>query len=350
VTAASRRFPGAGTAGLRLLVLGGTSFLGPHLTRLALARNWQVTHFNRGQRDPHGVPGVQTLVGDRNGALEVLADREWDAVIDTSGYLPRQVRLSAGLLASRAAQYLFVSSVSVYAGFASPNDETSSVSRLPDEAVEQVTGETYGGLKALCEQAAQAAMPGRTTVIRPGLIVGPLDPTDRFTYWPTRIARGGEVLAPGSPTDPIQVIDVRDLTSWMLDLVERRVHGVFNAISTPRQFTMGGLLDACLAASGSGATLRWADAGFLQDQKIAAWSDMPVWIPPIGEEAAASLTAVERAAQEGLRVRPLAETVRDTLAWFQSLPEDRPGGLRAGLSEARERSALAAWHAREPRT
>jgi 2'-hydroxyisoflavone reductase len=239
-----------------------------------------------------------------------------------------------------------VSSVSVYAGFAAPSDESSPVGRLADENVEEVTGETYGALKALCERAAQDAMPGRTTIIRPGLIVGPLDPTDRFTYWPARIARGGEVLAPGSPADPIQVIDVRDLASWMLELVERRVQGVFNAVSTPRQFTMGGLLDECLAAAGSDATLRWADAGFLQDQKICAWSDMPVWIPPAGEEAAASLTIVERAVKEGLRLRPLARTVRDTLAWFQSLPDERRVTLRAGLSAARERAALAAWHAR----
>jgi 2'-hydroxyisoflavone reductase len=343
---AAGRLAAAGAAGRRLLILGGTSFLGPHLTEFARARGWHVTHFNRGRRDPAGVPGVQTLVGDRNGPLDALERGEWDAVIDTSGYLPRHVRLSAGLLAARASQYVFVSSVSVYAGFATPSDESSPVGRLADENVEEVTGETYGALKALCERAAQEAMPGRTTIIRPGLIVGPLDPTDRFTYWPARIARGGEVLAPGSPADPIQVIDVRDLTSWMLELVERRVHGVFNAVSTPRQFTMGGLLDECLAAVGTDATLRWADAGFLQEQKISAWSDMPVWIPPAGEEAAASLTIVERAVKEGLRLRPLAETVRDTLAWFQSLPDERRVSLRAGLSDARERAALAAWHAR----
>jgi 2'-hydroxyisoflavone reductase len=342
--------PGNGT---RLLILGGTSFLGPHLTALALARGWRVTHFNRGRRIPEGVPGVQTLVGDRNEGLDALADGEWDAVIDASGYVPRQVRMSASLLASRIRQYVFVSSVSVYATFATPSDESSRVSTLADASIEEVTGETYGALKALCEQAAQTAMPGRTTVIRPGLIVGPLDPTDRFTYWPARLARGGEVLAPGNPDDPIQVIDVRDLTSWMLDLIERRVHGVFNAVSAPRQFTMGGLLEDCLAAADSGASLTWADADFLGQQKISAWSDMPVWIPPSGEEAAASLTVVERALREGLRVRPLIDTVRDTLSWFQSLPEGKRSQLRAGLSADRELSALVAWRSRreamEPR-
>jgi 2'-hydroxyisoflavone reductase len=346
LTAVSSRLPAAAVASRRLLILGGTNFLGPHLTALALARSWRVTHFNRGRHDPDGVPGVETLIGDRNGQLDALAGGEWDAVIDTSGYVPRHVDLSAGLLAARAEQYVFVSSISVYAGFAQPNDESSPVGKLTDVTVEDITAETYGPLKALCEQAAQAAMPGRTTVIRPGLIVGPLDPTDRFTYWPARVARGGEVLAPGHPADPIQVIDVRDLASWTLDLVERRVYGVFNAVSAPRQFTIGGLLDDCLTTTRSGATLTWADAGFLEAQGVAAWSDMPVWIPPAGEESAASLTTVQRAMAEGLHIRPLAETVRDTLSWYQGLPAERRDKLRAGLSAAREREVLAAWHAR----
>jgi 2'-hydroxyisoflavone reductase len=345
LTAASTRLPAAEPAALRLLILGGTSFLGPHLTDLALARDWRVTHFNRGRHDPDGVPGVETRIGDRNGQLGALADGEWDAVIDTSGYVPRHVALSARLLAPRVRQYVFVSSISVYAGFSIPNDESSPVGKLADETVEDVTGETYGPLKALCEQAAQAALPGRTTIIRPGLIVGPLDPTDRFTYWPVRIARGGEVLAPGSPGDPIQVIDVRDLAAWTLDLIERRVHGVFNAVSAPRQFTIGGLLEECLAVTESGAALTWADADFLESQKVSPWSDMPVWIPPRGEDGAASLTLVERAIEEGMRVRPLAGTLRDTLAWYRSLPVDRRGELRAGLSAEREREVLAAWHA-----
>jgi 2'-hydroxyisoflavone reductase len=346
LTAVSSRLPAAQAASRRLLILGGTNFLGPQLTALALARGWRVTHFNRGRHDPDGVPGVETLIGDRNGQLDALAGGEWDAVIDTSGYVPRHVDLSARLLAARAEQYVFVSSISVYASFAEPNDESSPVGKLADVTVEDITAETYGPLKALCEQAAQAAMPGRTTVIRPGLIVGPLDPTDRFTYWPARIARGGEVLAPGRPEDPIQVIDVRDLASWTLDLVERRVYGVFNAVSAPQQFTIGALLDDCLATTKSGATLTWADAGFLEAQGVSAWSDMPVWIPPAGEERAASLTMVQRAMAEGLRIRPLAETVRDTLSWYQSLPADRRDKLRAGLSAAREREVLAAWHAR----
>ena len=330
----------------RLLILGGTSFLGPHLTDAARARGWQVTHFNRGRRDPDGVPGVETLIGDRNGQLAALEGRTWDAVIDTSGYVPRHVALSAGLLAPAVRKYVFISSISVYKGFAAPNDERSPVGTLDDPAVEDVNGETYGPLKALCERAAEAAMPGRSISIRPGLIVGPLDPTDRFTYWPARADRGGEILAPGTPGDPIQVIDVRDLAEWTLRLIESDTSaGVFNAVSPPRQFTMGQLLDDCVQAAGTRATLTWVDAAFLEAQKVSPWSDMPVWIPPVGEDGAVSLTSVQRAVDAGLTFRPLPDTVRDTLAWHRERPEDRRTKLRAGLDAAREREVLDAWHA-----
>lgn len=337
---------GAAAPSRRLLILGGTSFLGPQLTTSALSRGWQVTHFNRGRRDPDGVPGVETLIGDRDAQLDALKGREWDAVVDTSGYVPRHVALSAGLLAPAVGQYVFISSISVYAGFGKPNDESAPVGKLADETVEKVDGETYGPLKALCEAAAEKALPGRTTILRPGLIVGPLDPTDRFTYWPARVARGGEVLAPGAPGDPIQVIDVRDLAEWTLSLVERKVVGVFNAVSPPRRFTMGGLLQDCATAAGSAATFTWVDAAFLAAQKVEPWSDMPVWVPPSGGDGAISLTPVDRALAAGMPVRPLIDTVRDTLAWFQGLPEERRSELRAGLRAERERDVLAAWHKR----
>lgn len=344
--AAAASPPAAADApGKRLLILGGTSFLGPHLTDIAMARGWQVTHFNRGRRDPDGVPGVETLIGDRDGQLSALEGREWDVVIDTSGYVPRHVALSAGLLAPAVRKYLFVSSISVYKGFATPNDESSPVGTLDDPSVEEVTGGTYGPLKALCERAAEAAMPGRAISIRPGLIVGPLDPTDRFTYWPARADRGGEVLAPGMPEDPVQFIDVRDLAGWMLRLAESATTtGVFNAVSPPRQFTMGHLLDECVRSAGSAATLTWVDAAFLEAQKVSPWSDMPVWVPPVGEDGAVSLTSVQRAVDAGLTFRPLADTVRDTLAWHRGRPEDRRNPLRAGLDPERERAVLAAWH------
>ena len=346
LTAAGPALPAAEAGGRRLLILGGTSFLGPHLTQRALRAGWKVTHFNRGRRAPEGVAGVETLIGDRNGQLDALKGRRWDAVIDTSGYVPRHVRLSAELLAPAVDRYVFISTISVYAGFSQPNDESSPVGKLEDESTEEVTGATYGALKALCEQAAQAALPGRTIVIRPGLIVGPLDPTDRFTYWPARAARGGEILAPGGPGDPIQVIDVRDLADWAVGLLEGgRKEGTFNAVSPPGRFTIGGLLEDCMAVAGGDARLTWVDAGFLEAQQISPWSDMPVWIPPVGEDAAVSLTSVDRAVAAGLAFRPLRETVGDTLGWFRGLPEERRQKLRAGLAPEREREVLAAWHA-----
>ena len=338
--------PAAEASGKRLLVLGGTSFLGPHLTRRALESGWEVTHFNRGRRAPQGVPGVETLIGDRDGELGALEGRRWDAVIDTSGYIPRHVRLSAGLLAPSVGRYVFISSISVYAGFSKPNDESSAVGTLESETIEEVSGETYGPLKALCEQAAQAALPGRTIVIRPGLIVGPLDPTDRFTYWPARADRGGEILAPGSPDDPVQLIDVRDLADWTMDLLEGDTkEGVYNAVSPPRRFTIGGLLDDCVAVAARDARLTWVDAEFLAARNVSPWADMPVWVPPVGDEGAISLTSVDRAVAAGLTFRPLRDTVRDTLEWYRSLPQERRQALRAGLSADREREVLAAWHA-----
>jgi len=269
---------GAGSAPFSLLILGGTGFIGPHMTEQALARGWKVTHFNRGRRDPDGVAGVERLTGDRDGQLDALKGRRWDAVIDNSGYVPRIVKMSAELLAPNVGQYLFVSSISAYASLATPQDETSPVAKLKDETVEKIDGETYGGLKALCEQAAERAMPGRTTIVRPGYIVGPLDPTDRFTYWPVRVARGGEMLAPGTPADPIQVIDARDLTAWMLDLVEKRHFGIYNGVSAPGQFTMGGLIETSRKVSGAKTDVTWIPADFLE-QQFGGEAGFPPWAP-----------------------------------------------------------------------
>jgi 2'-hydroxyisoflavone reductase len=330
----------------RLLILGGTSFLGPHLTEQALARGWQVTHFNRGKRVPGGMQGVETLLGDRDGQLDALKGGRWDAVVDTSGYVPRHVRLSAELLAPATQQYVFISTISVYATLARPAAEDSPVGRLADETVEKVDGETYGPLKALCEQAAEKAMPGRTTVIRPGLIVGPLDPTDRFTYWPVRAARGGEFIAPGTPEDPLQIIDVRDLAALTLKCIEDRRMQVMNAVSPPRMFTMGKLMDACVKVAANDAKPVWIPADFLSANKVMPWSDMPAWFPPTGEEAAGALTPVDRALAAGMAIRPLVVTVRDTLAWHVTRPADKREKLRAGLDAAREAEVLAAWRAR----
>lgn len=330
---------------LRLLVLGGTRFIGPHFVAAAVAHGHQVTLFNRGRTNPGRVQNVEVLHGDRNGQLDALKGRQWDAVLDTSAFVPRIVRLSAELLAPSVSHYVYVSSISVYASFARPNDESSPLGTIADETIEKVDENTYGPLKALCEQTAERLMPGRTTILRPGLIVGPDDNTDRFTYWPARVARGGEVMAPGTRADEIQVIDVRDLAAFALRCIEQRILGAFNLVSPPDTFTMGGLLDACVAAARSDAQVTWVPANFLAAQKVEGWSDMPVWVDAVDEEAAFALTSAERALAAGLKVRSLPDTVGDTLAWHLSRPAEQQAKLKAGLTPEREREVLAAWHA-----
>jgi 2'-hydroxyisoflavone reductase len=329
-----------------LLILGGTGFIGPHLTEEARRRGWRVTHFNRGKTAADGVAGVETLRGDRKGQLDALRGRSWDAVVDDTGYIPKYVKMSAELLAPEVGYCLFISSISVYASFAKPNDEQSPTGTLTDPQTEAITDTSFGPMKALCEQYSRAAFNGRIAIVRPGYIVGPLDRSDRFTYWPVRASRGGEMLAPGAPRDPIQVIDVRDLTRWMMDLVQSRTNGVFNADSPPGAFTMGGLLEACRrAAPSAGTRVTWVSEDFLAAHWKAEELDLPPWSPLSGDSAAASLTRVEPALATGLRSRPLEETVRDTLAWFQTLPAERQAKLRAGLDAAKEAQTLKDWDA-----
>lgn len=330
----------------KILILGGTSFLGPALVERALSRGHTLTLFNRGKTRPGLFPQVEKLQGDRDGNLKALEGREWDAVIDTSGYVPRVVRASAELLAPRVGHYLFVSSISVYQDTREGGiDESSPVATVADETTEDVS-QHYGALKALCEKAAETALPGRVSNVRPGLIVGPDDPTDRFTYWPVRVARGGEVLAPGDGEDPVQFIDVRDLAAFLVGLVENRDVGVFNATGPLETLSMRGLLEACRQANGGNATFTWADTAFLEAQGVRPWSDMPVWVPRATEMGGISRVSHARARERGLGFRPLEETVRDTLAWFRTLPPERQAKLRAGLSPEREREALTAWSQR----
>jgi 2'-hydroxyisoflavone reductase len=329
-----------------LLILGGTGFIGPHLTQLALDQGWKVTHFNRGKTAADGVPGVETLLGDRNGQLQALQGRHFDAVVDDTGFVPKYVQMSAQLLAPSVGYCLFISSVSAYAGFAKPNDENSPLGTLSDPNTEQVTETSYGPMKALCEQYTLAAFKDRASVVRPGYIVGPLDRSDRFTYWPVRATRGGEMLAPGSPHDPIQVIDVRDLAAWMLQLVSTQVRGTFNAVSAPRAFTMGGLIGACQQAARAAHTrVTWVPEAFLAKQWKPEELGLPPWAPLHGDEAGFSLTVVERALHAGLKCRPLPDTVRDTLAWFRTLPPERQAKLHAGLDPQKEAETLRAFHA-----
>jgi 2'-hydroxyisoflavone reductase len=343
--AAFHRTLAAERAQQSLLILGGTGFLGPHLTTAALAHGWKVTHFNRGKRDADGVEGVETLHGDRKGQLDALRDRRWDAVVDNTGYIPKFVKQSAELLAPNTGYCLFISSISAYASFAAPNDEKSPTGTLANIDEEKITGETYGPMKALCEDYTMKAYAGRASVVRPGYIVGPLDPTDRFTYWPVRAARGGEMLAPGTPQDPVQVIDARDLTAWMLRLVEQRSTGYYNAVTRPREYSIGDLVRASLDASpASGTKVTWVPEDFLASQWKAEEVDLPPWSPMSGASAGASLTSSERAHAAGLTTRPLVDTVRDTLQWFRTLPAERQAKLKAGLDPAVEATTLAAWH------
>lgn len=370
--------PGCGRSAVRtsgrpmkILVLGGTGFLGPHFVEAARANGHQLTLFNRGKSNPTRFSGeefkdIEQLRGDRKTDLAVLeGERRWDAVLDTSAYFPGDVTRSAELLAPRVGQYVIISSISVYADNSTPGaDETAAVATLAGaENATEISGENYGPLKALSEQAAQRALRGRTTVIRPGLIVGPGDPTDRFTYWPARAARGGEILAPGTPADPTQVIDVRDLARFILLTIEQRRYDVFNADATPGSITMGALLAACQKAGTdandiqcirapcpqppeASSTLTWVPADFLEAQKVGAWQDMPAWIPPTGEYAGFGRRSTERAQAAGLSCRPLQATVDDTLQWWLSLPVERRAKPKAGIAPAREAEVLAAWHAR----
>lgn len=341
---------------LKILILGGTAFLGPSVIHEARARGHEITLFNRGRTNADMFPDLERLVGDRDGQLDALRGRQWDVCLDNSGYIPRMVKESAELLAPNIGQYIFVSSISVFADFSQRGlNESSPVAVITDEQIaaaktqKDITGENYGALKALCEQAAQEACPGRACVIRPGLIVGPMDRTDRFTYWPVRVARGGEVLAPGTPGDVTQVMDVRDLAEFVVRCCEEATMGVFNATSPAGELTMGELLDSCQRVSGSDATFTWADAAWLEKKEVAAWSDMPVWVPLTGTEAGHPWIDVSRAVAAGLRFRPISETVRGTLDWWASVPlERRDAPMKAGVTAEREKELLAAWHAEHP--
>lgn len=331
---------------LKILILGGTGFLGPHTVDHALARGHEVTLFNRGKRNPEIFKELETILGDRDGKLDGLKGRKWDAVIDNSGYVPRIVKMSAELLAPNVKQYVFISSISVFGETVKAGaDETAPVETVPDPTSEEVM-KYYGGLKALCEKAATEAMGGRATNVRPGLIVGPMDPTDRFTYWPVRIERGGDVLAPGDGTDPVQVIDVRDLSAFLVKCVEDGSLGTFNATGPAKEMSMKTMLEACKKASGSSANLVWVDTPFLEKNEVQAWSEMPAWVPGNGETAGFGRIDVKKAIGKGLTFRPILETSKDTLTWWKTLPDDRKVKMRAGLAPDKEEKVLAAWKAR----
>jgi 2'-hydroxyisoflavone reductase len=325
---------------LRILILGGTGYIGPHMVREALRRGHEVSLFNRGRTDDDLFPDLETFIGDRNNKLDALQGHKWDAVIDNSGYVPRHVADSARLLSKAVSHYLFVSSISAYESFRIANDEDSPLATMPDESVEEVTNETYGPMKALCEKtAAREFGEDRVTVLRPTYICGPGDRTDRYTYWPVRTMRGGRMLWPGSPSDPIQIIDVRDLANFTIECLEQRITGTYNTVTPPGDFTMGDLMEDSIAVTAAGMTPVWVSASSLSEHE--ALQHIPIWSSPDGEESKAALVSGERAFAKGLKNRPTRETARDTIAWWKTLPEERTAKLRAGLSPEKEADLLA---------
>jgi 2'-hydroxyisoflavone reductase len=332
----------------RLLVLGGTGFIGPYQVQYAIDRGHTVTLFNRGRTNPGLFPGVEKLIGDRNGDLKSLEGREWDAVIDNSVQTdPNWVTLSAKLLQDAVKQYVFVSTRSVYADTRRvPMTSEAPVFTLETANWDRSRPMPYGLVKALAEKEAQKYFPGRTTIVRPGLIIGPGDLTDRFTYWPVRIERGGEVLAPGDGSDPVQIIDARDLSEWMIRLVEQNAPGVFNAVGPKNPRSFAELLHGIKAATTAEATFTWVDADFLAQRRVRPYQEMPVWMPARnGREGFARFDIAPELAL-GLTFRPLAVTARDTLDYYHAQPAERQTTLRAGLSADREREVLAEWKAR----
>ncbi|MGC1457063.1 MAG: SDR family oxidoreductase [Steroidobacteraceae bacterium] len=336
---------GAAAPPLRVLILGGTGFIGPHFVAALAAHGHSVTVFNRG-KDPSKVPaGVLQLIGDRNGQVDALKGHDWDVVIDNSGYTVRQVRLTTDLLKGHIRHYIFISSISAYADLAVPGvDENYKLAKVADPNTEDLGGGNYGGLKALCEQLVEHSYPADATIIRPTYIAGPGDSTDRFTYWPVRVARGGEMLAPGSPADPIQFIDVRDLADFVRLCAEKHLQGRFNACNPPRAVTIGSLLEASRRITGADTKFVWASVAFLTAQKVIGDDAMlgnalPIWNPPVGEDAGAALVSPARAVSRGLRFRTLDQTIRDTLQWQKQRPAAQQT-LRAGLSAQREAQLL----------
>jgi 2'-hydroxyisoflavone reductase len=329
---------------MKILFLGGTRFLGRHAVEAALARGHEVTLFNRGESGPGLFPGAEHLVGDRQVDVSALRGRRWDAVVDTSAYVPRVARMAAEALAD-ADRYLFVSSLTVFRlDVARAIDEDSPLVELEDPDTEELVPRTYGGLKLLCEREVERVFPGRTVVVRPGLLVGPHDTSGRFRYWLLRVAAGGEVLAAGGPDRPWQFVDARDVAAWMVGMLERGTVGTFAAPGPYLEWTVGGVLEAIREASGSDARFTWVEDRFLWDHGVHPWSGLPYWMPPRPDPwPDPHRVPVHRAVAAGLAFRPLEQTLRDALEWELAHP-DRPTEEPVGITREHEREVLDAWH------
>ena len=331
---------------LNILILGGTGFIGPHMVIEALRRGHNVSLFNRGRTNSALFPDLELYVGDRDSGLDALKGHSWDAVVDNSGYVPRHVADSARLLSSAASHYLYISSISAYADFGRANDENSPLATMDDETVEEITGETYGPLKALCEKRAAAEInAGDLTILRPTYVCGPGDHTDRFTWWPARTMRGGDMLWPGTRADKIQIIDVRDLANFVVDSLEQKITGIYNMVTPAGGYLMGELHDDCLAITASDMNAVWVSGKFIDDNKLAEGRSIPIWSSPDGDSGKVAFVNGEKAVAAGLRNRPIRETARDALAWWKTLPEERTSKPNAGLSAAAEKDALELWKA-----
>ena len=333
---------------LNILFLGGTGFLGPHTVQYAIDRGHEVTLFNRGRTNNDLFPDLEKIVGNRDpevdDGLSGLEGRRWDAVIDTSGFVPRIVGASASLLADNVDQYLFVSTICQYNDWLEGDKfrtEDWPRGTLEDPTTEDV-GTHYCYLKAYCEIAAEQAMPGKVTQIRPGLIVGPRDNTDRFTYWPVRAERGGEMIAPGRPTDMTQYIDVRDLAEFMVHCVEQKLTDDFNLVR--QAMPWGEFLDACVGVADNDASLTWIPGEFLAEHELESWRQLQMWADADSPMSGSLTWSSAKALNAGLRIRPVEETIRDTVAWYQSLPADRQAEMRSGIPAEKEAEVLKAWH------
>jgi len=339
---------------LRVLILGGTGFTGPFQVRYALERGHKVTVFNRGRTHPGELPKeAEQLIGDRNGQLDALKGRTWDVVIDNPATLPVWVRDAAQILKGNAERYVFISSTAVYADSGKVNqDETAPLAKYEGADAMKETSATmrasnmalFGPLKAVSEAEAEKWFPGKALIIRPGYIVGPGDESDRFTYWPVRVERGGEMLAPGTPDDPIQIIDARDLAEWTIRMVEQGTVGSFNAVGPKSKLGIGKMLEVMKKTTRSDARFTWVDDKFLASEKII--DDFPIWTSPSGPYITYNTANISKALQHGLTFRPLAETTRATLEWFRKQTPSRQLKMRAGIPAAREAAVLAAWHKR----
>ncbi|MEP6781252.1 MAG: NAD-dependent epimerase/dehydratase family protein, partial [Gemmatimonadaceae bacterium] len=337
---------------LKILILGGTGFIGPNQVTYALERGHDVTLFNRGKTNPGLFPKVKKLVGDRNlpGGHDALKGKKFDVVIDNPTTLPQWVRDAGIALKGNVGQYIFVSTISVFSDVSKPVDEDGPLLEggTMDVSFEDARkGQNYGKLKVRSEREAKIQFGNNVTIVRPGLIVGPGDLSDRFSYWPVRIDKGGEIMAPGTPNDPVQYVDAHDLSEWIIRLAENKTYGTFNATGPKTPTNIAEMLYGIKAVTTSDAHFTWVDADFLQANQVRGWSDMPVWVAPRGQSAAFSRVNCQKAYAAGLTFRPLAVTAKDTLDWYHTRPAAEQEKARAGIAPEKEKTVLAAWNAKK---